>query len=697
MAFTAPFFSAQGQDAFNPLVLDELLVTDTFDNEISVETDNSNQVTSFRTDTVLRDVPQSVTVLTAEQIQKQGIDSIADVVDYTPGVNNSQGEGHRDAIVLRGVRSTADFFADGVRDDVQYYRSLYNVDQVEVIKGPNALTFGRGGIGGVLNRSFKHAVVGETFNQIQTSVDTFGAYGAQLDSNLSLSESAAFRLNAHFDHLNNHRDLFDGDRFGVNPTFTFMLGEDTSLRLSYEYADHERFIDRGIPNINGGVAQQLSSFTFGDSELNFNDLEAHTFRIALDHKFSDNWKGRLNAFYGTYDKVYSNYFSSDFDGANQVEFDGYIDSTDRQRFSISGDLVGEFSTGSVEHKVLLGAEFGYTTSDQDRLNNVWASNGDDQQFFDISNGFSLTNGVIRDGNGTILDTGTFTDVNDDTETDINVYSVFVQDEIAISKKLDLVLGARFDSIDIEVLDNETGTTLRSIDNEFTPRLGLIFKPIETLSFYGTYSETFLPASGEQFTDLVDGSGNPVNDLEPNTSSNLEFGTKWDIDEDLSLSLAGFRIIQSNVANGAIPGTVERIDSEVYGAEAQFKGQITDQWFMSLGYTYLEGENRETGTGLRELPQHGVSLWNNFQVNDKLSFGLGMIYQDDSFVDNATTIELPSFVRFDAAARYDFNENFGVQVNVENVLDRDYFPSSHNNDNITVGAPLNARISFVGRF
>ena len=696
LAFTASFTSATAQDAFTPLVLDETLVTDSriFEEEQS-EVINSNQVTAYRTDTPLRDVPQSVSVVTAEQIQRQGIDSIGDVVDYTPGVNTSQGEGHRDAIVFRGVRSTADFFADGVRDDVQYYRSLYNVDQVEIIKGPNALTFGRGGIGGVLNRSFKRAEVGRNFGEWQVTADSFGSFGSQLDTNVSLSDTVALRLNAHYNHLENHRDLFDGDRIGVNPSFTFKLGEDTELRFAYEYADHERFIDRGIPNINGGVATQLAGQTFADSALNFNDLEAHTFRLGVDHKFSENWKGRVNTLYGTYDKVYSNYFSSDFDGADRVEFDGYVDRTDRQRFSISGDLVGEFSTGSVEHKVLAGLEYAHTSSDQDRLNNVWASNGDDQQFFDISNGYSLRNGVFRDGNGTIVDTGAFTDPNDDTETTIDVYSAFLQDEIALSEKLDLILGARFDAFDIEVLDNRTGLTLRSRDERVTPRVGLVFKPIEELSFYGTYSETFLPASGEQFTDLVD-NGQPANDLDPNTASNLEFGVKWDYN-DISLSLGGFRILQDDVSNGAIPGTVERVESEIFGIEAELKGQILDQWHLTLGYSYLDGENRETGTDLREVPQHTISAWSNFQVTEKFSFGLGVIYQDESFVDNAATIELPSYARVDAAMRYDFSDNFAVQLNVENVLDRNYFPNSHNNDNISVGAPVNARLNFVSRF
>ena len=695
LVLTMPVIQAYGQSS-DVTELEPLLVTGSRIREEGAVA-KENQVTAYKTGTALKDTPQSVTVLTAEEIKKQGIDSVSDVVDYTPGVTNSLGEGHRDAVVFRGTRSTADFFVDGVRDDVQYYRSLYNVDQVEIIRGPNALTFGRGGTGGVLNRSYKRAIIGDNFGQYQTSIDTFGAYGGQIDANLS-GVNSALRLNAHFDELENHRDFYDGTRFGFTPTFTFQLSEATQLRFTYEYADHERFIDRGIPNDgNGGVATQFAGTTFGDETLNFNDLESHTFRVALDHQFSSSWKGRLNAFYGTYDKVYSNYFSSDFNPANgQVELDGYVDTTDRQTVSISGDLIGEFETGSVGHKVLFGAEYIHTSSDQDRFNNVWASNGDDQQFFDVSNGFTLRNGVFS--NGTITDTGTFTDLNDDTESTVNVYSVFLQDEIAITDKLDIILGARFDSFDIEVLDNENGITLSRTDEEVTPRVGLVYKPSDRLSLYGSYSESFLPRSGEQFTDL--GGGDDA--LDPNTSSNLEFGLKWDFVENASFSLSGFRIEQTTVEPDLINiGSLISLDSEIYGIEAQLKGQITDYWFMSLGYTYLEGDqvtqDGNDGNRLRELPENAVSLWNNFTVNEKLSLGLGMIYQDESFVDFGNSITLPSYVRFDAAATYQISEDYSFQINVENLLDRDYFPSSHNNDNIGVGAPLNARFTFTGRF
>ena len=262
----------------------------------------SNQINALRTPTPIIDVPQSLTITTQDEILARGFTSIGQVVDYTPGVNTSQGEGHRDAIVFRGIRSTADFFIDGVRDDVQYYRGLYNLEQVEILRGPNALLFGRGGTGGILNRVTKKGVIGETFGGGQVAVDTFGEFSVQGDLNFAATDNIALRLNASYEDLNNHRDFFDGERIGINPTARLQLGSATTLDLSYEYADHERFIDRGIPTgADGRPVEALEDVVFANATENFTTLEAHLLRANLSHEFSENIKGNFAAFYGDYD------------------------------------------------------------------------------------------------------------------------------------------------------------------------------------------------------------------------------------------------------------------------------------------------------------------------------------------------------------------------------------------------------------
>lgn len=683
---------------------------------VTGDTLQTNVVASVKTPTPIIAVPQSLSITTEEQIEERGWTSIGEIIDYTPGVNTSQGEGHRDAVVFRGVRSTADFFIDGARDDVQYYRSLYNIEQVEILRGPNALLFGRGGAGGVLNRVTKKGEFGESFSGGQVAVDTFGAFSVFADVNYSSSDTAAFRLNAAYENLNNHRDFFDGDRIGINPTARLALGENTIVDLSYEYANHERFVDRGIPTGADGLpVEALVDVTFGTPEENFTELEAHIFRANVSHNFSEDWKGVFNAFYGDYDKVYSNFFNTGYDPlTNRVELDGYIDTTERQNLILSGNLVGEFETGPIGHTLLIGGEYINTSSDQDRFNSRFDTSVDDvangvvDPFFgsartDQAIFFATRPLALRANTGTLADgrttTNNFTtDLNDFTLVDIDVFSLYIQDEIELADWINIVVGGRFDSFDITVNNVPAADIRTRKDEEFSPRGGIIFKPQENLSIYASYSESFLPRSGEQFAN-INGSNNA---LDPNTFENLEAGVKWDFPSGLSMTAAIFQIEQSSPqVSDNDPSTLDVIDSQIEGFEFQLQGEVLPGWSVFAGYSYLDGEqeSRTGPTGLRprELPENIFSIWNQFEVIERIGFGVGLTHQSSSFINNGNTATLPAYTRIDASAYYDINENFRVQVNVENLTDVTYFPNSHATHQASVGAPLNARFAITGRF
>ncbi len=685
LAAPGPIMETQGEDI---LVTGDIL--------------QSSAINSVKTPTPIIDVPQSLTITTSAEIEERGWTSIGEIVDYTPGVNTSQGEGHRDAIVFRGVRSTADFFIDGVRDDVQYYRSLYNLQQVEILRGPNALLFGRGGTGGILNRVTKKGELGETFVGGQVAVDTFGGYSAFADINLSSSDTVAFRVNAAFESLDNHRDFYDGERIGFNPTARFLLGESTVLDLSYEYADHYRFIDRGIPTgTDGRPVEAFEDIVFGDPELNFAELEAHLLRANLQHNFSDSWKGVFSAFYGDYDKVYSNFYAQAYDQANtpnEVTLDGYIDNTFRENLILSGNLIGEFETGKIEHTLLVGAEFINTSSDQDRFNPVWDQTNDDLEVFSIARPLNLRNGVGVNASGNATNVDLTTDLNDFTQVEIDIISLYIQDEIELTDWLNVVIGGRFDSFDIAVDDIKNGTFLSRKDEEFSPRGGIIIKPQENLSIYASYSETFLPRSGEQFTDL--GGGRDA--LDPDRFTNLEAGVKWDFAERMSFTAAIFEIEQSSPQpNDNDPDTLDVIDSTIQGFELQVQGEVMPGWTIDAGYSFLDGEQVDrfgpTGLRPRELPENMFSIWNSVEVTDRLGLVFGLTHQDESFINNGNSFVLPAYTRIDAGAWYDLSDNLRLQVNVENLTDTLYFPNSHATHQATVGAPLNARFSISGRF
>ncbi len=662
----------------------------------------SDQVNALKTPTPIIDVPQSVSILTIQEINERGFTSIGDIITYTPGVNSSQGEGHRDAIVFRGVRSTADFFIDGVRDDVQYYRPLYNLEQVEILRGPNALLFGRGGTGGILNRVTKKAEIGETFSGFLAGVDTFGEFGVQIDGNFAVNDTTAFRINAMYEGLSNHRDFYDGDRIGFNPTLKFAPSADTTIDLSYEFIDHERFIDRGIPTgADGRPVEAFKDIVFGDEELNTTQLEAHLFRALVQHQFTDSFKGRFSAFYGDYDKLYQNLYASSYDqtaAPDIVGLDGYLVTTQRQNLILSADLIGEFATGKFNHTIVTGAEYIDTANDNDRFNTFWDQSADDVEFFSIARPLNVNGGVGVNAGGLTTTNDFSVDLNDDTEADVEVFSFYIQDEIQINEYVNIVLGARYDSFDIEVFNVPADETRSRSDDRISPRFGLILKPQDHISIYGSYSESFLPRSGEQFANI-----NGDNDqLDPDEFRNLEAGVKWDIAHGLSLTTAVFEIQQRSpqVADGD-PETLDVVESEIRGFEAQLQGHITHDWSITAGYSYLDGEivdrSGPTGRTPRELPKHMFSVWSAYQLTQKLGLGVGVTHQGESFINNGNTAVLPSFTRLDAAAFYDLSDKLRIQVNVENLTDELYFPSAHSTHQATVGAPLNARFTILGHF
>ena len=648
----------------------------------------SDQVNALKTPVPVLDVPQTVTIVTDDEIRSQGLREIGDIVRYTPGVNTSQGEGHRDAVVFRGVRSTADFYLDGVRDDVQYYRSLYNVEQVEILRGPNALLFGRGGTGGIINRVTKKAVLGEMFGGYDLGTDSFGALDFAADYNVQTGDNSALRFNIHSDALENHRDHYDGTRFGMNPTVTVALSDATTLDLSYEYADHERFIDRGIPTINNAPDESLSNIVFGDEDINVTTLEASIMRANVSHKFSETRKANLAVQSSSFEKMYRNLYASGYDGT-LVTMDGYLDPTERDNFIVSGNIVSEVVTGSVTHTILVGAEIINTENKNHRYDTNWSTTDDDNEVFDISRpmDFSVNSaGVATSVNFT-------NSLKSKSESDITVTSLFVQDQMDLTDNVKVMLGGRLDSFDITVDDIKNGTSESRTDDRFSPRAGLIYKPQENVSLYMSYSESFLPRSGEQFKALSASSAR----LDPDVFESTELGLKWAMTDTLSFTAAIFDSEQTRAAYDNDTGENSEIRGlRVDGIELELRGQVSDKLQLAVGYSSLEGTTSSGGVA-REVPDHTFSLFAKYQVDENFGWALGITQQGESHIKDNSTLVLPEYTRFDFAAYWNVANDTVLRLNVENLTDELYFPHSHSTHQASVGEPLNARVSLSKSF
>ena len=652
----------------------------------------ADQVNALKTPVEVLNVPQTVSIITDEDIRKQGFRQIGDIIRYTPGVNTSQGEGHRDSVVFRGVRSTADFFQDGVRDDVQYYRSLYNVEQVEILRGPNALLFGRGGTGGALNRVTKKAVLGDTFGAVDFGVDDFGANDIALDYNTSSGADSAFRLMIHSDALENHRDFYDGDRLGINPTMKIKLSDRTTVDLSYEHADHERYIDRGIPTENGKPVERFSKITFGDSRGdNLTTLEADIFRAIVSTNFSDATKANLTIVSSEFEKMYQNYYASGYSaGASVVTVDGYNDPTERENTIISGNLINELEIGSTTHTLLFGAEMIDTTNKNKRYDTYWATTKSDKETFNITRPMNfLVNSVGVTTNNDFTE-----DLNRQTQSDIEVTSIFFQDQIDVSDKLKLLIGGRHDSFDITVKDIKNGSAQSREDKEFSPRAGIIFKPRENVSLYYSYSESFLPRSGEQFKSLSASSAA----LDPDVFESSEIGAKVEITDDLGFTIAYFDSEQVRAVRDSVSGeTSEIVGLQVDGLELEVKGNINEKMSLIFGYSSLDGKTSKGGEP-REIPDYTLSLFATYEVSDKFGWALGITQQGESNIGNDKPgLVLPEYTRVDLGAYYQIADDLSVQMNLENLTDELYFPHSHSTHQASVGEPLNVRLSIRKTF
>jgi catecholate siderophore receptor len=651
----------------------------------------TNSVTATKTDTPLIDIPQTINVVTREQLEDQAHRSLADVLRYVPGTTVGQGEGNRDQITLRGQNTTADFFLDGVRDDVQYYRGLYNIERVEILKGPYALIFGRGGGGGIINRVQKSPQT-EIFYGGHASVNSFGAYDFSADLNAPLNDMAAVRLNAVYENLDSHRDFGGGERYAWNPYVAFKLSDAWNLGLSYEYVSDDRTTDRGVPSIATTAGQPNRPITgyrdqfFGVPGVNRTKLEAQIAKLRLDGQLSDNLSFSGTMLYGDYDKIYVNVFANGPATAQNgtVPLSSYSDPTTRENFIAQGNLVWDVSTGPLAHKVLVGVEYGDQKSANSRIEGT------------LSNAsFSLANPIFP--------TVAFNRPTRNTVSDVEFFSAYVQDQISIGEHVDVVAGLRYDSFDIQGVDlfPATDRPFARTDDKISPRVGLILKPQENISLYGSYSQSFLPRSGDQFLTLAPNQDN----LAPEKFTNYEIGAKWDIRTDLNVTLALFQLDRTNITTVDPTNPLNSLllpATRTKGVEFALTGRILPQWQVSGGYSYQDAyRSDDSSIALAQVPKHQASLWNRYDFSEKFGAGLGVIHQSSQFATIRTTpvaaTRLPSFTRVDAALFYDLSEAVQLQLNVENLLDTDYFSDAHNNNNISTGAPINGRFTIRAKF
>ncbi|MCB2073879.1 MAG: TonB-dependent siderophore receptor [Novosphingobium sp.] len=641
--------------------------------------------TSTKTPTPLIDTPQAVSVLTRDQLDDQNVRQLGDALRYVAGISMESGEGHRDEVFIRGQETTADFFLNGLRDDAQYYRPLYNVERIEVLKGANALTFGRGGGGGVINRVSKTANPLAAFANGDASLDTFGAFALTADVNQPFSGNAGARLSATYEEFDNHRDFYDGRFFGISPTVTANLGENTRLILGYSYDDDRRVTDRGVPSLDGRPLAGFDRAFFGDPDFNEARSQVHIGRFRLDHDFSEALSVNLTGQYADYDKVYANIVPASTDGTS-IDLNGYRDTTKRENWILQGNLVWQGSTGAIGHTLLAGFE----AMRQDTRN---ARNNAE---FDTAGG-PVGRVSVPLARRLALPPVSLTPLVRDRDSELTAFSAYLQDQIAIGDMLQLIAGVRFESFDLETTDLLSATPAARKDTKWSPRFGVVVKPQENLSVYASYTQSFLPQAGDQFLILSPTAAT----LAPEKFENIEAGVKWALRKDLLFTAAVFQLERSNsqATDPLNPGFVVLTGkSRTRGVELQLAGDLASNWHANIGYTYLDGEIRSdtssapAGTVLEQVPKHHIAAWTRYDFSERFGLGAGVIHSSKQFASLSNSVELPAYTRIDMAAYFEASDRLSFQLNVENLFDEQYYPSAHGNNNIQPAKPLNASLS-----
>jgi catecholate siderophore receptor len=672
--------------------------------------------TATKTNTPLVNIPQSVNVVTKEFIRDQSFQSVTEVTGYVPGVAIHQGEGNRDELVIRGVDSSANFFVNGFRDDVQYFRDLYNTQSLEILKGPSALIFGRGAGGGLVNRTLKEAD-GTRIYEVTGQVGSYNDKRVTLDAGQAVNENVAVRFNAMYEDSDTFRQYGHLERYGINPTVTLKPTDDTKIKLSYEFYHDFRLADRGNPSqgLPGGATRfnpttpfapngDLTTF-FGSPIYNSAKVEVQTGMAIIEHDFGNGLTVRNGSIYSDYNRGYRNVYpggtgapAAAGGGAvtpdqTTLSLNAYENYTPRENAFNQTDFIYKTATGPVLHTVAFGTEFGRQTGLSLRNSGQFPLNG----------GASWV--TVNPFNPTYFGPVTFNHLASDAKSkyQLNVASGYAQDQIELTRWLQLLVGARYDSFDLTALDMNTNIQRSRVDEKISPRAAVIVKPIDSLSLYTAWSVSYLPASGDQFSTLNDG----TLILEPQRFENLEVGAKWNINPKLLFTAAAYELVRTNVpiADPNRPGFFFPSGAhKIHGFETALTGYITPEWQSVLGYAYTDARITSAtsativpGNRVQLVPYNQVSLWNKYQFNPIWAAALGVIYFSDSFASSDDSVRLPGFVRVDAAVYAKIDEMWRVQLNVENIFNKGYWATADGNNNLSPGQPRTVRLTAIAKF
>jgi iron complex outermembrane recepter protein len=643
--------------------------------------------TATRTDTPLQDVPQSIQVIPQEVIEDQQANNITEALRNVPGaVPSTSTRSQFDTPIIRGFggdSATNDLFRrNGLRDGLGTSNTgdTANIERIEVLKGPASVLYGQGSPGGVVNIVTKQPL-SNPFYAVEGSIGNYDFYRGAFDVSGPLDEkkNVLYRLNFSAESAGSFVDFYDRDRYLVNPVIAWQIGDNTELTFEYEYRNLQQPNDFGLPavgtildNPNGDIPVERF---IGEPDIEERrDIQSHRFGYNLEHRFSENWRIR-NAFDAvlrtenglnisplelgedgrTLEREY-------FDGRGGFDINNYI---------LDTYTVGKFNTGSIKHELVAGIEL---ARDETMFNENFGGSLDPIDLFDPQYGIA-----------TLGEPEFFLDSKDTKDT----LGIYLQNQITLSDKFIVLLGGRFDILSTKAEDFVEDTVDFQQNEGFSPRFGLVYKPIEDISLYASYSRSLTQSVGTAFDGGI---------FEPERGTQYEIGVKGDISDRLSATLALYDLTRTNVTTEDPDDPnfeIQTGEQNSQGIELSVAGEILPGWNITAGYAYTdavitEDNTFEEGNRLNNAPENAVSLWTTYKLQqgslEGLGFGAGIFFVGERQGDLDNSFQLPSYTRTDAAIFYERGK-FRTAVNFRNLFDIDYFETAENDLRVYPGTPF----------
>ncbi|WP_336335379.1 TonB-dependent siderophore receptor [Pseudomonas putida] len=636
--------------------------------------------TATRTSTPVRYVPQAIDTVKTANVLDYGSNTLGKALEGIPNVSNGA-DTRFDSVRIRGFDASNDFYLDGIRDDSQYVRDLHNIERVEVLKGPAAVLYGRGSQGGIVNRVSKAPEAGRR-STIEAQAGSEDLRSLYADLSADPSDTVSLRLNMGNQDNNSFRDGIDGSRQLFAPSISWQINPDLNWLVQYEYSRYNRTPDRGIPGVNGRPADVSRSTTYGDTQRDYIDDRAQSLRSRLNYQLNETWQLRHTLGLFKLDSEFDNTYLTGYNAStNTVTRQRWQQDLNTRNLFNNLEAEGDFNTLGLEHKLLVGVEFGNQRRDP-KLYTALPVNKGGQPVPDLD----LDNpDRSQQHNGPMT-------VSSDNHTVVDSRGLYLQDQIRLNDQWQILAGVRFDQFDVETT-NKDGLREPQDSNSTSPRLGVVYTPWRDHSFYASWSKTFSPVGGG-LIGITPGAAGNANETKPEETRQKEIGVKSDwLDQRLTTTLAIYELeLYNRRTRDPNDPTITLLTGlqRSRGIELTATGNIVGNWYVRGGIglqdaTIVKDNNGQEGNRISDVAKRNGSLFVTWKPELGWYAETGLTLVGERYADTQNTTVLPGYGRWDALAGYRTHD-WDVRAALSNIADKTYYSSATSAAQIQPGDP-----------